>query len=350
MALIVRPTKTGGNTQYTQEVAAGFKIIRAAEVDADLNLLYQTVNGGLDGANLVDGSVGTAELAANSVTTDKIAPGAVGTSDLGNGAVTNEKLASNAVTWEKIANNSINTAHLVDNAVTWNKIAPGSINTANLVDNAVTWDKIAPGSINTAHLVDGAVTAAKIADGTITAAELAPGAVSGASIAANSIGADQLVDTAFVTSINNLSLFASVQAINAVTGVNPFTLTPDFEHTVVGWDMPGRGGPIFVVAVLMLDTLGDGVSGAHLHGRLRVGGTAGQADGSEVRHQDMQFSYQGITESAVFGVPITFCLLYTAYAQPAGNYRIQATIQQTNTLPTFSASLRSAVLLACEQA
>jgi hypothetical protein len=194
MALIVRPTKTGGNTQYTQEVAAGFKIIRAAEVDADLNLLYQTVNGGLDGANLVDGSVGTAELAANSVTTDKIAPGAVGTTDLQNGAVTNEKLAALAVTSDKIANNSINTGHILDGAVTWNKIPNNSINTDHLVDGSVWWNKIALNSINTNHIVDGAVTGAKIADGTITAADIADGTITAAELAPGAIGAAQIAD------------------------------------------------------------------------------------------------------------------------------------------------------------
>jgi hypothetical protein len=59
MGLIARPTKTGGTTTYTAEVAAGQTVIRAAEVDADLNTIYALVNGNLEDANLADDISGT---------------------------------------------------------------------------------------------------------------------------------------------------------------------------------------------------------------------------------------------------------------------------------------------------
>src|SRR5574341_1230323 len=76
MALIQRPTKTGGNTEYTAEVAAGFRKIKASEVDGDFDTIYNEFNGGIDQANIADQGVGTAELTNEAVTTDKIDTGA----------------------------------------------------------------------------------------------------------------------------------------------------------------------------------------------------------------------------------------------------------------------------------
>jgi hypothetical protein len=92
MATIIRPAKTAGTRRYSDEVEAGADIILATEVDADVDLLYATINA-LDGANLEPGAVGTDELADLAVTTPKLA-------DL---AVTTPKLADLAVTLGKMA-------------------------------------------------------------------------------------------------------------------------------------------------------------------------------------------------------------------------------------------------------
>lgn len=52
MARVDRPTKSGGNRQYQQEVAAGFIDILDAEVDGDLDTVYGLVNGNLDNYNI----------------------------------------------------------------------------------------------------------------------------------------------------------------------------------------------------------------------------------------------------------------------------------------------------------
>jgi hypothetical protein len=60
---VTRPLKEGSVTTYQQKVALGFPDILASEMDADLDTIYAAWNGGVNTANLVDGSVTFAKLA-----------------------------------------------------------------------------------------------------------------------------------------------------------------------------------------------------------------------------------------------------------------------------------------------
>jgi hypothetical protein len=89
---------------------------------------------GIIQANTIpDGSITTSALAANAVTTPKIAEGAVVTADVTDNAITTVKLAANAVT----------TGILADNTITTVKLANGAVTTSILADSAVTIGKLA---------------------------------------------------------------------------------------------------------------------------------------------------------------------------------------------------------------
>lgn len=115
MSIVSRPTKTGGNTTYVDEVAANNKIIKAAEVDGDFNTIYNDYNGNVTNANIaptaaiatsklaVDGGITTGHLADNAVTSAKIADGTIVAADLANDAVTTAKILDGAVTLAKMA-------------------------------------------------------------------------------------------------------------------------------------------------------------------------------------------------------------------------------------------------------
>lgn len=77
----------------------------------------------LDGTKLGAGSVGTAQLDAAVVTSEKLAALSVLATHIAQGAVTAQKIAQGAVTAEKIAALAITTALLAPNAVTAEKLA-----------------------------------------------------------------------------------------------------------------------------------------------------------------------------------------------------------------------------------
>jgi hypothetical protein len=95
---------------------------------------------------VADGSISTAKLATDAVTTAKIL----------NANVTADKLATDAVTTVKITDLNVTTA----------KIANDAITSAKIDDDAVGADQLASDAVVTASIVDDAVTLAKMASGT----------------------------------------------------------------------------------------------------------------------------------------------------------------------------------------
>ena len=105
MGLIARPPKEGGFLTYVEKVQGGFDLILDTEADADLDTIYNELNGNITNPNIsstaaiayakldLTGSIVAGDLAANAVTTPKILDGAVTTPKLADEAVTPAKLA-----------------------------------------------------------------------------------------------------------------------------------------------------------------------------------------------------------------------------------------------------------------
>src|SRR5262252_6387215 len=110
MAQIPRPPKQGNTSTYVAKVAAGYTKILAGEIDADFDTIYNAWNSGTDTANIKDGSITGAKLAADAVGPRELADGAVFTYHLQDGAVTTPKIADGNVTDAKIA------------SVSWSKV------------------------------------------------------------------------------------------------------------------------------------------------------------------------------------------------------------------------------------
>jgi hypothetical protein len=97
--------------------------------------------------------VGTAQLKASAVTTNKIKNGAVGNAKLGAAAVSTDKLGDGAVTNSKIADNAVSTAKLAADSVTGDKVNEATlaeVPSANSA-NPVAFAKVAANGV-----VDGA--------------------------------------------------------------------------------------------------------------------------------------------------------------------------------------------------
>lgn len=82
-------------------------------------------SGGGGSPEIPDGSITTAKLADNAVTSAKIKPSAVGTSQLADGAVTTDKLATSSVATEKLQDLCVTTPKIADQAVDTTKLNTG---------------------------------------------------------------------------------------------------------------------------------------------------------------------------------------------------------------------------------
>ena len=95
---------------------------------------------GLDGNQIVDGTIVARALAAGTITAESavIADAAITAAKIGNTAVTSAKIADAAITSAKIASAAITAAKIADAAITSAKIGNAEVDTLHLAGNAVT--------------------------------------------------------------------------------------------------------------------------------------------------------------------------------------------------------------------
>jgi hypothetical protein len=135
------------------------------------------------------GQIAADQIAANAITTGKIAAGAIGADQIAAGAISTAKLAAGAITAEKIAVGAISADQLAANSITGDKIAAntitagkiqaGAIGTTQLAANAITSDKLSSGTVITAsaQIGTGVIGTANIANANITTLKIAGNAV-----------------------------------------------------------------------------------------------------------------------------------------------------------------------------
>lgn len=129
-------------------------------------------SGGGGSPEIPDGSITTAKLADNAVTSDKIVDGAINVNKIAANSVGNGQILDGAITASKIGTAEVGTAALAPLAVTTDKIANG----------AVTTDKLATSSVATEKLQDLCVTTPKIADQAVDTTKLNTGGSPGGSV------------------------------------------------------------------------------------------------------------------------------------------------------------------------
>jgi hypothetical protein len=132
-------------------------------------------SGGGGSPEIPDGSITTAKLADNAVTSAKIKPSAVGTSQLAAGAVSGDIIQKNTIVASKLADGCVGAAAIADGAVTGDKIANAAVTVDKIADDSVNSDKIVDGAINVNKIAANSVGNGQILDGAVTSAKLAPG-------------------------------------------------------------------------------------------------------------------------------------------------------------------------------
>ena len=206
------------------------QVLTAAQLNDEFNNHLNTINGGLDDANLsptanISGSkldpaiAGDAlEIAAGvmAVTPDGVtmetASDAIQIKD---GGVTSAKIFDGTVALIDMANNSVDTPELVALSVTAAKIDSLAVTNGKLAENAVTGNKIADLTIGTADIGDSQVTSAK----------LNLGAVNTGGGTATSTGAEQTVSSLAFTVVSGHPYV--VQTIGDGASLSFFEVSPD---------------------------------------------------------------------------------------------------------------------------
>lgn len=167
------------------------KIVSAAII-AD-KLAANAVTAGKIAANAVNAAaiianaVTTEKLAALAVTADKLAAKAVIAGKIAANAVTAETIAAGAIVAGKLAANSVAAGNIVAGAVTADKLAANSVNAGKIAAGAVTADKLAANSVNASKIVSQSITGDKIASNTIVARNIAAQAISADKIAVGAL-------------------------------------------------------------------------------------------------------------------------------------------------------------------
>jgi hypothetical protein len=90
-------------------------------------------------AALTAASIGTADIANDAITLDKVNANAVGTSQLINDSVNSDKILDTSVVESKLATNAVTTDKIEDLAITTDKLGNGQVTPSKLSTGAPTW-------------------------------------------------------------------------------------------------------------------------------------------------------------------------------------------------------------------
>jgi hypothetical protein len=102
-------------------------------------------------------------MSVNSIDSDQYVDGSIDTAHIANDQITSALMADNSIDSDMYVDGSIDTAHINDLNVTTAKIAADAITGAKIADDAIDSEHYADGSIDTAHIADNQVTLAKMA-------------------------------------------------------------------------------------------------------------------------------------------------------------------------------------------
>jgi len=176
----------------------------------------------IDSTQLLAGSVGTDELADNSVTNLKMADNAVDTAEIADGAVTNPKLGADAVDGTKLTDNAVGSEHIQTGAVGTDELATDSVTTIKVLDGNITSGKLAANSVIAGKLADASIdTSARFAASVVDAAALGTGSVTTVKILDDNvtiakIPAGTIVDVQLFSSSDTWTKPSKAQSVHAM--------------------------------------------------------------------------------------------------------------------------------------
>lgn len=158
-------------------------------------------DGMINGSNLALGSVATAALSNQSVTSDKLGAWAVTVTKIANDSVISTKIAASNVTTAHLADGAVTTAKLAAGAVTSNILAPGTIPPPpDLSAYAPINNATLTGTTTVNRILGGYAREVVNVNGQLVGANLVPRSVGSNAIAFGAINSNLIEDGAIVSS------------------------------------------------------------------------------------------------------------------------------------------------------
>jgi hypothetical protein len=120
------------------------------------------VSGSVRSAQIVNGTIRTADLGKDSVRSAKIANGSVNATDLAEASVGSREIAKDAVASEEIAENAVASPEVAPDSLTAGDLAANSVGSSEVADQSLTQDDLGPNSVGSSELQTGAVRASEL--------------------------------------------------------------------------------------------------------------------------------------------------------------------------------------------
>jgi len=226
------------NAISTGKIADG--AVTLAKLGADAVDTTKIVDGSISSNDIADGTIVVNKIADDAVNSNKILDGTIATTDLATGAVTTTVIADGAVTSVKVVDGGITLSKVAADAINGAKIVDGAVDTADLANASVTDVKLAVDSVTSSKILDGTVATADLADGIIVTAKLADGSVGTAKIADDAVTTLKIADGNVTTAKladNSVTLgkLASCSADNKMLAY--YSVDPDGAGALaIGWN------------------------------------------------------------------------------------------------------------------
>ncbi|MBN1656954.1 MAG: hypothetical protein JXA93_01060 [Anaerolineae bacterium] len=180
-----------------------------------------------------DGSITTAKLANDAVTSAKIPTGAVGSDEVADNSLTAADLAADSVGSSEVAAGAVGSSEVADNSLTATDLAAGSVGSSEVSDNSLTASDLAAGSVGSSEVSDNSLTNSDLGEGSVRSSEVYNNSLTADDLAANSVTGSELASGA-VTHTHAPSLIRSVNGdsreIQYGTGCIGTTLSGGFYY------------------------------------------------------------------------------------------------------------------------
>ncbi len=149
--------------------------------------------------------------------------------------------ASTAQVADSVPNSSIGSAQVANNSLTSSDLGPNSVGTSEVIDNNLTANDLAASSVGASEIATGAVASPEVLDNSLTANDLAANSVTASEIAAGAVGSSEVANGSLTTTDLNL---ASVDARYVEVAGDAMTGKLSISSSVAVLDLEGTSNPM----------------------------------------------------------------------------------------------------------